>query len=243
MHRTILPVLLTLIPAALLAQYSDTTRYYAGYTSGGTFNKTTEKSSFLLNNGLRLGVRKKKIVMNSASRWLYGSQNGTLTNNDLSSSWDGNLYKAQGRFYYWCLLNYNASYSLKINNQLQAGGGIAYNIINYEAFRLNVSNGLLYEYSDIILGDLTQRMYSLTRNSFRILLRLSIRQNFTFSGNIFFQNSLSDISDHIIKSEVNMSFKVWKWLSLTTAMTYNRISRTGGENFFITYGLTVERYF
>jgi hypothetical protein len=62
-------------------------------------------------------------------------------------------------------------------------------------------------------------------------------------GSNFLQNSLDRKQDYIIRSTTNLSFKLQKWLSLTTSLNYNRANRTQSENLLLTYGLTVEKYF
>jgi len=34
-----------------------------------------------------------------------------------------------------------------------------------------------------------------------------------------------------------------KWLSLTTALNYNRVSRTDRENLLLSYGLSFQKFF
>ena len=69
-------------------------------------------------------------MLNSSTIWLYGKQNKALSNNDFSTTMNFNLYKTFPHFYYWGFVNYNTSYSLKIKNQLLAGGRIAYNFLD-----------------------------------------------------------------------------------------------------------------
>lgn len=227
----------------LLAQYSDSIHYFTGYTSTGTYNKTNDKSAYVFNNMLTLGLRKKNIELNSANKWLYGTQDKSLTNNDLSSAWDIDLFKNISHLYYWGLLNYNANYSLKINNQLQSGIGIAYNLVDKPPSEFSISDGVLYEYNDVILQDSTRQIYSNIRNSLRVQLKLNLTGIVSFNGNILLQNSLTTHNDYMVKSDAGLAFKLRKWLNLTTALSYNKISLTKRENFFVTYGLTIERYF
>ncbi len=225
------------------AQYSDSLQYYTGYISTGTFNKTNDNSSYLINNMLKLGARRKDIALNSNSKWLYGEQNDDLTNNDVSSVWDVNLYKTFPHFYYWGLFNYNSTYSLKVNNQVQTGAGIAYNIIDKENLTVNLSDGILYEYSDVNLEDSTRHIYDISRNSFRLQIKWNIKDRLVFSGTGFLQNSLKDERDYIIKSDMSLSVKLRKWLSLTSSYSFNKMSKTNTENSFLTYGIMIEKYF
>ena len=225
------------------AQYSDSVFYYAGLTSTATFNKTTGSSSYLINNGVKLGTKKKDVTINSNNRWLYGRQDEGLTNNDFSSVWDLNLYKTFPHFYYWGLLNYNSTYSLKINNQLQAGIGVAYNFFDKKEFTLNVSDGIIYDYSDLILEEGVREVYGTPRNSFRLQIKCNLKDKLVFSGTGFLQNSLQDLDDYIIKSDLSLSVKLKKWLSITSAYSFNQMTRTHTESWLLTYGITLENYF
>jgi hypothetical protein len=75
-----------------LAQFNDTTFYHTGYTSSGSINKTKDGTAYLLNNGLRFNVKRKDISLNFNNSWVYGRQQGDLTNNDFSTTLDFNLY-------------------------------------------------------------------------------------------------------------------------------------------------------
>jgi len=225
------------------AQYNDTTFHYVGLISSGSYNKTNSSTAYLLNNVLKMGIRKKDIALNSTNSFLYGDQNKKLTNKDFSSVWDFNLYKTFPQFYYWGLFAYNVNYSLRINNQLLTGIGIAYKFIDQPTRQINVSNGILYDYSDINLNDSTREIYSTPRNSLRLQIKWDIKNLLVFRGNAFLQNSLQDASDYIVKTDVSFSIKIKKWLSLTSALTYNQMTRTKKENLFVTYGLNIEKYF
>jgi hypothetical protein len=224
------------------AQFTDTTQHYVNYTTTGSINKTNDGDAYLLNNGLKFSLRKKKSLLNFNNNWVYGKQNGTLTNNDYSSSLDFNLYKTT-RFYYWGLANYNTSYSLKINNQLLAGLGVAYSIIDRKNAYLNLSDGILYDKSDLFLNDTTREVYHTYRNSFRLQFRFNMHDVVILDGSGFLQNSLQYRNDYIIRSNVSLTFKVRKWLGLSTSLNYNRMNRTQSENMLLSYGLTAEKYF
>jgi len=242
MSKYFLLLLATCSGAASYAQYNDSTHHYAGLVSAGTFNKTSTNSSFVLSNGLKLGIRQKDYACNGNVSWLYGEQQQKLTNNDVVATADLNLYKTIPHFYYWGLGNYTSSFSLKIIDQYQAGVGIAYNFLDSKNAYLNVSDGILYENSNIILGDSTDK-YSIYRNSLRLSFRFVIKETITISSMSFYQNSLSSGSDYIIRSNASLGVRVRKWLSLSTTYTYNRFNRTGRENTLLNYGLTVEKYF
>lgn len=225
------------------AQYNDSTHYYTGLASNGTINNTSASSAYVLTNTLKLGVRKKSISLNSTNTWLYGQQNARLTNNDYSSVLDFNLYRSLPHFYYWGLADYTTSYSLQINNQYQGGLGIAYNFIDKKDAYLNVSDGFIYESSNITLKDNTRQQYSTCRNSFRISFRWVIQNIFTINGMGFYQPSLEYQTDYIVKATAGAGVKLGKWFTIGTSFAYNRFNRTKKENTLFTYGITIDKYF
>jgi hypothetical protein len=225
------------------AQFNDTTHYHTAFLSSGSINKTNDGTAYLLNNAFKFNVKKKAVSLNFNNNWIYGKQNGSVSNNDFSSALDFNLYKTFPHFFYWGLANYNTSYSLKINNQLLAGAGIAYNFLDSPNAYLNLSDGLLFDTSDLMLANNTRDVYQTYRNSFRLQFKFNISDRVSIDGSNFLQNSLLRQSDFIIRSTTNLSFKVQKWLSLTTSLNYNRVNRTNSENLLFTYGLTAEKWF
>ncbi|WP_347343813.1 DUF481 domain-containing protein [Mucilaginibacter sp. JRF] len=174
---------------------------------------------------------------------MYGRQQDELTNNDFSTMFDFNLYKTFPHFFYWGLANYNTSYSLKINNQLLTGLGIAYNLIDKPDSWLNISDGILYDKSDLMLNGTTREDYHTFRNSLRLAFRFNIKGFVVLESSTFLQSSLNKGDDYIVRSTNSLSFKLNKWLALTTALNYNRQNRTNSENLLFTYGLTLEKYF
>jgi len=223
----------------LKAQYSDSTFYHLALTATGSLNETNSSNAYLLNNGLNFGIKKKDIVLNSTTNWLYGKQNSQLSNNDFSSMLNVNLYKTIPHFYYWGLINYTTSYSLKVNHQVQAGLGIAYNVIDKENFYVNISNGVLYDASNL----LSNANYDTYRNSLRLQYRMMIKDLILFEGSNFIQNSFKSSEDYIIKSTNTLGIQLKKWISLTTSLNYNRMNITKSENFNLTYGITLDKYF
>jgi len=233
---------LFLAQTKVFSQFSDSTHYYFNYASTGSANKTQDGNAYLLNNGLKFSVQKKSITANLGSSWIYGKQNSNLTNNDFSTTLDFNLYQTS-RFYYWGLANYNTSYSLKINNQLLTGLGLAYSIIDKPKQKLNISDGILFDRSDLLLEGDVQEIYSTFRNSFRLWLKFTIWNLVTLESTSFIQNSLEYKDDYIIRSGNGISVKLNNWLSLNTSYNYNKISRTKRENMLLSYGLKLEKYF
>ena len=227
----------------LQAQFTDSTTKYISFGSTGVINKTNEGSSYVLNNNLRFNIRRKDVSLNAGAGWIYGEQNGTRTNNDFTSSLDFNLFKTGSHFYYWGLATYEKSQSLKINDRAQVGLGLAYNVLERKEIFLNISEGVLFEKSDIFLNDTTRERNTILRNSFRLRYRWTIKNRIVLDGTHFVQNSLADFNDYILKSTNSLSFKLNKWLNFTTALTYNKVNKTNRENLLVTFGLTVEKYF
>jgi len=243
MIKFYLTILMTAIGYHCFAQYTDSTTRYISYASTGSINKADNSTAYLLNNAVKLGIKKKSVNFNFNNTWAYGKQNSNITNNDFSSSLDFNLYKGIPHSFFWGLANYNTSYSLKITNQLLAGGGIAYSVLDRPKAYLNFSDGILYDYSDLKLEDGSQDKYSSSRNSFRLMYKFLIGSFIELSGSNFLQNSLSDQHDFIIRTNNKASFKMSKWLSLTTQLDFNKMNRTKKENLLLSYGLSFERYF
>lgn len=240
--KSILGLLLLLDITTCYSQYTDSTKYYTGLISTGSYNKTESSSTTLFSNKLSAGVRKKSVALNFNNSWVYGQQQKTLTNNDFNSTFNCDVYKLFPHAYYWGLATYTSSFSLKINKQAQAGGGVAYNILDSKNLRLNLSDGLVYENSDVYLDDTVRDVYSTVRNSARLMFRCDTGM-FTFQITTYLQNSLLKNNDYIVKADASLGIKVRKWLSLTVAYSYNRFNRTNKENTLFTYGLTLEHYY
>jgi hypothetical protein len=241
--RFLFSFLFILSSLAAVAQYSDSTTYYMNYSFTGSINRTNDGNSHLLNNGIRLGMKKKKISMNFNNSYVYGNQNNQRSNNDFLSTFDINFYPNVKHFYYWGLATYNSSYSLKINNQWMAGAGVAYSILDRENAYVNLSDGLLVDHTDLDLSNGITDRYETLRNSFRVNYKFVFAKSLVFNGSNFIQNSLSVKSDYIIKTTNSMSYKLNKWLNLTAQLDYNYINRNKRDNLLLTYGLSFERYF
>jgi hypothetical protein len=220
------------------AQYNDTTHYRLTLAASGSINKTNDAQAYLLNNSLNFGINQKNVMLSSTNTWVYGQQNSVRTNNDFSSILFFDINKAH-RFYYWGLANYNTSYSLKINNQWLAGGGIAYRILDDKDAHLSISDGILFDQSSL----LASLNYNTFRNSLRVQFHFTVKDIVTFDGSNFLQNSLSNSNDYIIRSTTTMGLKLRKWISLTTALTYNDMQITNSSNLVFTYGITMDKFF
>ncbi|PRY54651.1 uncharacterized protein DUF481 [Arcticibacter pallidicorallinus] len=243
MYKSLYLLLFFFIQSSALAQFSDSTQNHALFNSTGSVNHAKDGSSYLLNNQLRFEIKKKNILLNFGNTWTYGKSNSTLTNNDFSSSLDFNLYGKSRNFYYWGLATYNTSYSLRINNQLLAGAGVAYSIIDRPNAYLNISDGILYDLSDLHLNDTTQVNYHTYRNSLRLQFRFIFKELITFDGGTFWQPSLTRKHDYNIRSTFGLGFKLNSWLSLSSSLAYNKIAVTDSENLLLTYGLKLEKWF
>lgn len=236
-------VLVVVANTAILAQLNDSTHHYISYASTGIINKTNTNRSYVLTNLLKFTLDRKQITLNAAASYVYGQLQETKTNNDFSSTVDFDLYKNIHRFYYWGLGSYDKSYSLKVNDRLQAGAGVAYNFFKGEKALLVLSDGLLYERSDLFDANGTRDIYQTVRNSARLKFKWIITDLLTLDGTHFLQNSLTVKNDYIIKSSTSLSLKLRKWLSFSTALQYNKITRSDRENLLLTFGLTAERFF
>ena len=126
---------------------------------------------------------------------------------------------------------------------MQSGLGAAYNVFDKEAFRVNISNGILYERSTVFVNDTVRNSYQTFRNSFRVQFRWHYKKMISLDGIGFIQNSLNYGDDYILKVNLNASLRLLRWVSFTTAFSYNKITKTNRENLLFTYGLTFERFF
>lgn len=240
--RLLIVFCLSLFCRAAFAQFTDSTHYHLNLTSSGSVNKATNVNSYLLNNGFTFEARTNNVVFNSNNTWIYGKSNGLLTNNDYSSALTVDIHNKADKVYLWTLVNYNTSFSLKIHNQLLAGGGLAYNIISNKTAWINISDGLLYDQSDLQI-DTLRDVYHTFRNSFRLQFRFVVAKIVTVNSSTFLQNSLQSANDYIFRTNNTLSLQLYKWISFTTALSYNNENRTVSENLLFTYGLTFNRYF
>jgi hypothetical protein len=227
-----------------LSQFNDTTHYHVSYGATGVINKTDASNSYVFSNILRFSTRHKRINLNSTNSWIYGWQQRRRTNNDYTALLDFNVFgKKQQRFYYWGLATYDKSYSLKINHRMQTGLGLAYSFMDTDTTFLNISNGILYEAANLQINDSTKNVYQTVRNSLRLRYRFVIHRIITLDGTHFWQPSLRDKSDYILKSNLSVQVKLRKWLNISTTAAYNKVNRTRRENLLVTFGLNAEKYF
>jgi hypothetical protein len=147
------------------------------------------------------------------------------------------------RFVVWALGNYDKSFSLRINNRTQWGTGLSYDIIRTDKNRLNISDGILYETSDLRVSDTMNTVYRTWRNSLRLKYVFNIKDLVIINGTHFLQNSLSQKGDYNVRTDFSLSLKLYKWISFTGALTYNLVNRLRRENILFTLGLSVDKYF
>lgn len=230
-----------MIPLALAGQSipKDTVIYSAHVNSTGSFSKTNDLNSFLLNNVLKLSVTKGAFSLQNSDGWIYGEQSGVKINNDYSSVLEGDWLKNVHKLYFWGIGTFDKSYALKINYRYQVGIGPGYTIVRNNRLSVIVSDGIMYEKGDLTYPELGQVTYSTWRNSFRLKYHWLILDKVSFDGTGFIQPSLSHKHDNIMRYTTTLSVKLKKWLSVTSSLTYNRITRTERENLVVTYGIAV----
>ena len=229
--------------ASCIAQFSDSVHHNAGFATTGIINQTNDGNSFVLNSSAKFNIKKKNKYFNSSASWIYGRQEKQLTNNDVTAIMDFDIYGKLPHLYYWGLAGYDKSFSLKINNRLQAGLGLGYNLLDKKNASIVISDGVLYEYSDLEDTTSPHDRYQTLRNSLRLKYHFVWRTVIVLDGVQFWQPSLSSGSDYVIKSTNSLSFKLKKWLNLTSSLTYNKVNRTHSKNLLFTIGLSADYYF
>jgi hypothetical protein len=243
LRNLIIATLLLTTSSVARAQFNDTVNYYLHYAATGIINRTADANSYVFNNNMSFSIQKKSISLNTTNNWIYGLQERKLVNNDFASALYVDVYKTFPRFNYWGLATFDKSYSLKVNKRLQTGLGVAYDLVHAPKSTLNISDGILYESSDLQLNDSTDNVYNTFRNSFRLQYAFTIKEIFLIDGTHFVQHSLSYKQDYIIKSVSSFSVKLREWLRFTTSVNYNKIKRVNRENLLMTFGVTIDKYF
>jgi hypothetical protein len=224
-------------------QFTDSARHFVGYSGTGIINNTETSHSHVFRNVFQAGFNYGSTSGNAMFGWVYGKLNKVRSNNDFESAVDIDYRIDSSKFKVWVLGTYDKSLSLKINQRLQAGSGVSYDVYRKGNNRLNISDGILYESSDLLLPGDVNDIYHTWRNSFRVKYTVHVKQLLQLSGTHFLQNSLSDGSDYNIRSQSALSVKVFSFVSFTTAVTYNKINRLDRQNFLLTVGLAMQKYF
>jgi hypothetical protein len=229
--------------------HTDTAHYHFAVASTGTLNNTNSFTSYVWNNAVKASMAKKSATVNVSGAYIYGQQGTLLTNKDLSTTADVDLYKSLRHFYYWGLVTYTSSVSLMINHQFQAGPGLGYNLVDKKKATVVLSDGILYEKGDLYdslyggpNGNVFQRdRYQAVRNSFRLLYHLVLQDRYTFDGTGFLQNAVNNWPDYYLKLNATVSVKLYKWLAFSVTGVYNKFTRTRSQSTLLTFGLTVQR--
>jgi hypothetical protein len=223
-------------------QFNDSIHHHFSFASTAIYNKTQDVSSFVLKNNAGYEVNQKKVSFNTAASWIYGKQQKALSNNDLSVIANLDYLKDVQPLYYWTLVNFDESYSLKINYRIQYGIGAGYTFVDNPDLDLELSDGFLYEASDLtdVLG---KDIYQTVRNSLRFKYSWSYKKKFILHGSNFVQPSLISFDDYILKFSNELSVKLNEWLTVNASADFNKISRTNRQNLIITYGIAVSKYF
>ena len=222
----------------------DTIAWNFGFTGTGNFNRTDDGTTYVFNNSVRLGASSKLLNANLNSSWIYGKNPTSLTNNDFLTVFDADLFRNTRRWYYWALTAYESSYSLKIDNRVQTGWGLGLTVIRKPTASLVITDGLLYERSQLTEPDVHDRTkYETARNSFRIKYKILMMGKLSVDGSHFLQNALGDSKDYVIRSNTVVGWRLKKWLNLTMALTYNKIKITERENLLFSYGISIDQLF
>lgn len=236
--------LLFFISNSACAQYADTMTYHVKAQFAGVLNKTNTTQSFIANNGIQYSMTRVHTSFNWNGNWIYGKQNSKLTNNDFSSIMDYNLYNKHKRLYVWWFAAYDKNYSLKIINRLQGGFGLGYVFVDNAVLNLNVSEGIIYENSNLDqTADPKVMDIETFRNSLRVKYTLNLNKIVVLHGSNYWQQSVEKRDDYILKSMNSLNVKIKQWLSISVIMNYNKINITQRENFILTYGLTFDKLF
>jgi len=243
-HKILIVGFCTITAATAKAQFSDSVHNYIMYAATGIINKTNSSRSYLISNAAQYKLRIKKNALNFAAGYIYGRQQGVLSHDDFNTTVDFNFFpKDSSKLYYWGLLNFDKSFSLNIIGRSQVGIGVAYNFMDDEKRFLNISNGILYEYSNVQLSDGVHEKNDLIRNSFRLRYRFLINKIIIISGTNMLQTAFGHSEDYILKLDNSINLTLNTWLRFRTAFTYNRNNLTKRENMLITLGLTAEKFF
>lgn len=243
MQKTITTCVLLLLLVRCFSQFNDSTHYHFRYAGTGALNKTNTAKSYIFSNNAGFNISQKKLALDASASYNYGQQNRVLTNNDFNANTTLDFRKSKKSMYEWGLANYQTSFSLQIAYKVQVGAGIGFTILDSPRAHLNISDGFLYEANNLQDDILGNDVYSTVRNSFRLKYKFIIAKSVTLNGTDFVQPSILSIKDYILGFNNDVSFKLNQWLNLMSAISYNRINRTGRRNLLLTFGLSADKYF
>src|SRR3954454_24760328 len=151
------------LPAS--AQFNDSINYHLRFITTGSLNRTGDGDAYLLNNGIGFNINKRKVTLNTNAGWVWGQLNNTLTNNDFIATADMDFLKKVSKLYYWGLLNFESSYSLKTKYRFQPGAGAGYRFIDSPNKVFTVSDGILFEMANLTDATYGKEKYQTVRNS------------------------------------------------------------------------------
>lgn len=241
--KIIFLIVIILYSSACFCQFNDSVHHHFTFGSTGIYNQTKDLKSFVLNNNASFEINEKRLSFSASGSWIYGKQQKQLSNNDVSVSGNVDYLKDVQKLYYWGLMNYDKSYSLKINYRFQSGIGVGYTFVKSPHLNFQVTDGFIFETSDLTDPARGKDIYQTVRNSLRIKYNWSYKNTFVLSGTNFVQPSIISLDDYILKFNNKLTVKLYKWLSLAATMDYNKISRTNRENLLLTFGVSIDEYF
>src|SRR5690606_13346801 len=103
---------------------------------------------------------------------------------------------------------------------------------------LRISDGIIYEQSNVINSEANQELYNVFRNSLRMQLVARAWNKVELRGTFFWQPNLQNITDRNILTDVSLGLKISNNIKFDTRFGYNFISRTAKENLTFTYGIS-----
>lgn len=232
-------LLLFFISKKIAAQPNDSAKFHSLKANlGGTINRTAEGFAYLLQHNASYQYREARNAVNVRGQHIFGQSLGQVTNRDYNFGFDYNRFLNENRrWYVWFLGAYNSSYSLRVLSQWQAGAGIALNVIDRSDMWLNVSNGIIYEYSEIVDASEAIINYNTPRNSLRINFGGKFQDRIEYKTLHFWQPSLRHANDFIFTSNSSISYQIWNGLRFQLSFIYNKVSKTAKENMVFTYGI------
>ena len=204
----------------------DTLKFKSQIYISGYWNKTNTSNTSLYTFKTYNTLSSKKHIIFLETGYVYGIQmKSQLTNNDYNIIANFN-FRRDKKIYYWFSTQYDKSYSLDINFRIQNGGGLGLYLFKSEKFYINISDGLIYEYST----------YNNYRNSARLKIFLK-SNNINLESSTYYQPSLINNTDFIIKSSNTLSISLKKWLGIQCNYTNNIVSLSEKRNELYTVGI------
>lgn len=247
-HFNIFLSLYLILAYSLIGQANE---HLIKFSNAGNINLANEKKTYLLVNNLSYVYNHQKTEFETNHSWIYSMESTNLKNNDYTGNVFGNYFlDTNKRWNAWILGGFKSLYSLNIMNEIQAGLGIAYKLLDDEKngfLYFRVSNGLIYEYSEFKDNEAQKMNYAYLRNSLRIQSSLSLFKSnddkgnaihrIKLIGNYMWQPAINKANDYNLIINAGLLFALNKYLSLETKYTYNYVSRTAKESALFSYGI------